>query len=162
MGGLAVQHWGEARLTRDADLTIVPDAGRDAAVVDALLARFDSRLPDPREFALAHPVVLLRADNGVPVDATLGSLPFEARAVDEARDEELVDGVALRLVRPSALVVYKVFAGRPQDWRDVEGIVARQGDRLDRTRIRADLAPLLAAKGDRESLARLDALFGAD
>jgi len=33
IGGIAVQHWGEARLTRDADLTVFTGIGDEASYV---------------------------------------------------------------------------------------------------------------------------------
>jgi hypothetical protein len=115
IGGIAVQHWGEARVTRDAALTIFTGIGDEPRYVDQLLARFDSRLEDAREFALAHRVLLRRAANGIPLNVTLGALPFDDRAVETARDEEIVPGVELRLAGPGALVVFKAFASRPAD-----------------------------------------------
>ena len=73
IGGIAVQHWGEARLTRDADLTVFTGA----------------------------------------------------------------------------------LADRPQDWLDIEGIVAKSGARIDWDEVRADLRPLLELKGEDAALRRL-------
>lgn len=157
LGGLAVQRWGEARATRNADLSVIAGPAGEAQVIDAFLDRFTERMPDARAFARANRVLLLRSADGIPIDVALGSLPFETRAVEDARDEEVVDGVPLRLVRPSALIVYKVFAGRPIG-RDVEGIVARSGTLVDWDSVRADLEELLPAKADTTSLARLEAL----
>jgi hypothetical protein len=158
IGGIAVQHWGEARLTRDADLTVFTGIGDEARYVDELLARFESRMSDAREFALAHRVLLLRASNGIPIDLTLGALPFEDRAVARARDEEIVTGVRLRLAAPGDLVVFKVFADRPQDWLDVEGIVVKSAGLVDWNEVRGDLTALLELKGDVVALERLDEL----
>lgn len=36
IGGLAVLHWGEPRLTRDLDLSLLTGFGGEAAYVDAL------------------------------------------------------------------------------------------------------------------------------
>lgn len=44
------------------------------------------------------------------------------------------------------LVVFKAFAGRTRDWLDIEGIVTRQGARLDTTLIWSELLPLLELK----------------
>ena len=68
IGGLAVKRWGEPRMTRDADLTLLTGFGKEAAFVDALLATFAGRLVEAREFALENRVVLLRASNGVAID----------------------------------------------------------------------------------------------
>ena len=157
--GIAVQHWGEARLTRDADLTVFTGIGDETRYVDELLAHFDSRVAGAREFALAHRVLLLRATNGIPIDLTLGALPFEDKAVVTAHDEEIVTGVWLRLAAPGAIVVFKVFADRPRDWLDVEGIIVKSGRLIDWNEVRGDLTALLELKGDVAALVRLDELL---
>ncbi len=144
IGGLAVGRWGEPRLTLDADLTLLTGFGGEAAYVDALLARFDARLPDARPFALDTRVLLLRAANGVPLDIALGAMPFEARAVDRASDYRLDEQHTLRLCSAEDLVVFKVFAGRPQDWHDVETVLMRQAGRLNLALVREELRPLVA------------------
>jgi len=159
IGGIAVQHWGEARLTRDADLTVVTGIGDEARYVDALLARFAARIDNAREFALRHRVLLLSASNGIPVDLALGALAFEERAATTAAPEQIAPGVWLRLCAPDTLIVYKVFAGRPQDWLDVEGIVTKSAKRIDWSAVLGDLRELLALKEDSESLPRLEALL---
>jgi hypothetical protein len=79
IGGLAVQRWGVERSTRDADMTVLTRF-EDGPVVDALLSRFSARIP-AREFALRSRVLLLVADNGVPLDIALGGLDFEERCI---------------------------------------------------------------------------------
>lgn len=59
----------------------------------------------------------------------------------------------------SASVVFKAFAGRDQDWLDVEGVVLRQGKRLDAELILDELAPLLDLKGTTEDLTRVERLL---
>lgn len=159
IGGIAVQHWGEARVTRDADLTIFTGLGDERRYVDELLGTFKSRIAQPREFALEHRVALLRAGNGVPLDISLGALPFEEKAVAASRPEEIVSGVRLQLAPPGALVVFKAFADRPRDWLDIEGIVVKSGRLIDWTEVRGDLKALLELKGDASALERLEALL---
>jgi hypothetical protein len=67
--------------------------------------------------------------------------------------------VRLRLAPPGALVAFKVFANRPQDWLDVEGIVVKSGRLIDWTDVRMDLRALLELKGDPSALDRLDELL---
>lgn len=55
--------------------------------------------------------------------------------------------------------MFKVFAGRPQDWLDVEGIVAKSGARIDWIGVRADLRTLLELKENVETLPLLEALL---
>ena len=61
IGGIAVQRWGEAHLTRDADLTVYTGIGDELRYVEELLVAFKSRIERAREFALGHRVLLLRA-----------------------------------------------------------------------------------------------------
>ena len=159
IGGIAVQHWGEARLTRNADLTVYTGIGDELRYIEELLGAFKVRIESAREFALGHRVLLLRASNGIPFDVTLGALPFEDKAVALASTEEIVAGVRLHLAPPGALVVFKVFANRPQDWLDVEGIIVKSGRLIDWSEVRADLAALLELKDDTAALGRLDELL---
>ena len=159
IGGIAVQHWGEPRLTRDADLTVFTGVGDEPRYVDALLGYFAARIEGMRAFALRHRVVLLRASNGIPLDVSLGALDFESAAVEKSALVEIADGVQLTLCSADALIVFKVFAGRLQDWLDVEGIVAKSGMRIDWSAVRADLQTLLELKEDAESLPRLERIL---
>jgi hypothetical protein len=51
--------------------------------------------------------------------------------VARAGDQELVDGIRLRICSAEDLVVLKAFAGRHIDWADIERVVARVGSTLD-------------------------------
>jgi hypothetical protein len=152
---LAVLRWGEPRLTRDVDLTIVAGFGEETPVIDGLLERFRPRLENARRFALENRVILLRATNGTPIDVALGALPFEERATERATPFEIGDGHTIRTCSAEDLVVMKVFAGRPQDWIDVEGIVARRGEALDAALVWRELRPLLDVVADPDREARL-------
>ena len=160
IGGIAVQHWGEARITRDADLTVFTGIGDEPHYVDAFLGHFQSRVEAPREFALSRRVLLLRASNDTPIDVSLGALGFEEKAVSTSTLEEITQGTWLRLCSPSALVVFKAFAGREQDWLDLKGIVHKSRNRVDWNEVRRDLRELLDLKGesDSETIKRLEAL----
>ncbi len=160
IGGIAVQRWGEPRLTQDADLTIITGFGGEHAFIDALLDGFDGRRSDARDFALRNRVVLLATSTGVPVDISLGAMPFEERAVARATDFAIAPEVVIHTCSAEDLVVMKAFAGRDRDWLDIRGIVERQAGKLDRELIFAELDPLLDLKEDPESSPRLRALLG--
>jgi len=161
IGALAVQRWGEPRLTQDIDLTVVTPFGAEEPYVDAFLDRFPGRLADAREFALQNRVVLLRSDSGIPIDVALGAMPFEERATDRATDFVLQEGVALTTCSAEDLVVLKTFAGREKDWLDIEGIALRQHGRLDENLIWAELTPLLDLKDAPEAGVRLRAILAS-
>lgn len=151
IGALAVQRWGEPRLTQDVDVTVVTGFGAEAAYVDDLLGRFEGRLAEARDFALAHRVLLLRSAAGIPIDVALGAMPFEERAVARASGYTIDKGVTLTTCSAEDLVVFKAFAGREKDWLDIEGIALRQGRALRRDLIWAELEPLLELKGAPEA-----------
>jgi hypothetical protein len=157
--GLAVQRWGEPRLTQDADLTVITGFGNEAPFVDTLLARFEGRLLDAREFALRNRVVLIRSSGGVPLDIALGAMPFEEHAVARASDFTIATDVVLRTCSAEDLIVFKAFAGRARDWLDIEGIAVRQAGRLDDRLIWAELVPLLELKETPEDAQRLRAIL---
>lgn len=161
IGGLAVLRWGEPRLTRDVDLTIIAGYGDEERYVDILVGELEPRIDQARGFGIDNRVVLARADNGVPIDIALGALPFEERTVERASPYAIADRELLTCSAED-LVVHKVFAGRERDWLDVEGVVARQGEQLDRELIARELRPLLEAVGTSERLARLHEMFEAD
>jgi hypothetical protein len=90
--------------------------------VDTLLAQFEGRLPDAREFALQDRVVLIRSSAGVPLDVALGAMPFEEHVIDRASDFTIAPGAVLRTCSADDLIVFKALAGRTKDWLDIEGI----------------------------------------
>ena len=155
IGGLAVQRWGEPRQTRDVDLTLFTGLGREEQFVDLILAHYAARLPDARRFALERRVLLVETASGVPLDISLGGLPYEARVIERSTPWEVEPGVRLITCSAEDLLVLKAFAGRVQDWLDVEGVIVRQGPRLDRQQVLAELRPLLDLKEDREAEPRL-------
>jgi hypothetical protein len=55
--------------------------------------------------------------------------------------------------------VLKAFAGRDRDWLDVDGVVIRQGSRLNDRLILDELRPLVEVKDDAEALPRLGRMF---
>jgi hypothetical protein len=159
IGGLAVQRWGEPRLTQDVDVTLLTGFGSEAPYVDAILEQFEGRLPDARAFALRHRVLLVRSPAGVPIDVALGAMPFEERAVERATDHRYAPGVVLRTCSAEDLVVMKAFAGRDQDWLDIQGVVLRQAGRLDTAAVMRELEPLLTLEEDPTAGVRLRALL---
>ena len=161
IGGLAVQWWSEPRLTDDVDLTLITGFGGEESYIDALLGLdwLMPRIPNAREIAHSRRVLLLQSKNGVGVDIALGAFPFEELAAQRAGDFEMLPGIKLRLCTAEDLIVFKSFAARAQDWRDVEMTIVRQGDEtLDWDHIFKQLAPLVELKEQPELLDQLEAL----
>jgi hypothetical protein len=78
--------------------------------------------------------------------------------MQRASAAEYAPGVSLRTASAEDLVTMKVFAGRARDLDDVRGILVRQGDRLDRTLVRRELAELEALAERPEFIERFDAI----
>jgi len=158
IGGLALQRWGEPRVTKDADLIVLTSFLEEEDYVDALLSNFEPRRPDAREFALRHRVLLLKEKTGVPMDVSLAGLPFEEGVIERSSLSEFVPNISLRTCSAEDLVVLKSFAARSRDWGDVETIIARQKGKLDWEYILRELAPLAALKEEPEIVDRLKAI----
>ena len=159
IGGLSLQRWGEPRLTQDVDLTVISGFGGEPEYADQFLSVFASRIPDAREFALRHRVLLLLGRNGIPLDVALGAMPFEERAVSRSTPFLVAEGVSLLTCSAEDLIVFKAFAGRAQDWIDIEGIALREHRRLDEGLIWQELIPLLELKEDEQTEPRLRRLL---
>ncbi len=79
IGGLVVQTWGEPRYTKAVDITLLTGFGTEEPFIDALLARYRSRRPDARNFALVNRVLLLQSENGIGIDIAMGALDFDLK-----------------------------------------------------------------------------------
>ncbi len=158
IGGMALLRWGEQRMTRDVDLTLLTGFGGEEPFVAALLRAFEPLVPDAMAFALRNRVLPIRTKAGFKVDIALGGLPFEEQAVARATDYRFAEDVVLRICSAEDLLVMKAFASRPQDWIDVEGILIRQGSALDWPYVYANLEPLAAVKEQPELITQLRTL----
>jgi len=156
IGGLALQRWGEPRETVDVDLTLLTGFGGEEQFIQILLEHFEGRIPDADEFARKRRVLLLRSRKGVGLDIALGALPFEELIVQRSSLFDYTPNIALRTCSAEDLIVLKAFAGRSQDWVDVERIIVRQTGKLDWTYLREQLRPLAELKGMPDILDQLE------
>ena len=155
IGGLALQRWGEPRVTRDVDLTLFTGFRNEGAVIDALLEQYGPRIDDAAAFALENRVLLLQSGEGIGIDIALGGLPYEEAVVARSSLFEFLPGLSLRTCSAEDLVVLKAFADRSRDWADIEGVVVRQGETLDWGYVETSLRPLVDVKGAPHILNRL-------
>ena len=155
IGGIAVQRWGQARVTRDVDITLLTGFGGEDSFIGPLLAQYAPRNIDAAQFARRSRVLLLRSPSGIGIDISLGGLPFEHRVVQRAAFFEFAPGLDLRICSAEDLMVMKLFASRAIDIRDAEGIAVRNDKTLDWGYIEEQLAPLAEAKEEPEILGQL-------
>jgi hypothetical protein len=155
IGGLALVRWGEIRQTQDVDLTLLTRFD-DARFIDELLSSFKPRFVNARDFAVQNRVVLLTASNAVPIDVSLGALPFEEGMIRRATGFAYLPDCNLPTASAEDLIVMKCFAGRTKDWADVEGILARQsGKKLKWKLILSELTALCELKETPETVDQL-------
>ncbi len=141
IGGIALQRWGDQRFTKDADITIASSLEEGAAGLATLITgRFPSRVTNPLEFARKTRMILVTASNGVEVDISLALPGYEDEMFKRTVDYEIETGKSIRLCSAEDLIIHKAIAGRPQDVSDIQGIVYRQGEKLDITYIRTWLS----------------------
>ena len=160
IGGLAVQKWGQVRITQDIDLTLFTGVGDEETFIDALLKTFPARIPDARAFAIQNRVLLLTTRNGIGLDISCGAFTFEECAVSRAKKVQVLPGIRLKLCTPEDLIIYKGFANRPIDWLDIEGIIAKQtSSKLDWKYVFKHLKPLAEAKEEPDIVEKLEALM---
>lgn len=156
IGGIAVQRWGQPRLTRDVDLTIQLPAGREEPILREILRAFPGRMDDALQFALVHRVLPVRLPGGSEADITLGLPGYEEHVIARAVDYDLGGERTVKLCSAEDLIIHKAVAGRPQDLMDIEGIVARQRDRLDLAYLRPWLGELSTLLDDPEVAQRFE------
>jgi hypothetical protein len=89
----------------------------------------------PLDFARRTRELLLRhADSGIDIHLIFGRLPYEVEAISRAELHDLA-GVRVALPQVEDLIIMKAIAQRPQDLRDIEGLLDAHPD--------ADLARVL-------------------
>ena len=136
IGGLAVSQLGRPRLTADIDvLTYLDDDSRIPRLIEgASSAGFSVRIDEAERFARQNRVLLLiHNQTQIPVDVSLGVLPFEREVLE--RSSWIAAG-DLQLPLPSVedLIILKAVAHRPMDLQDITNLMEAH-PHLDRKRI---------------------------
>ena len=162
IGGLAVMRWGEPRTTLDVDMTLLTGFGDEERFASEFLANFSPRISGALELALHKRVLLLRASNGKDIDISFGALPFEEQVIRRATPFEFASGIRLPTCSAEDLFIMKVFAGRPRDWGDAEGVAIRCGKSLKIKCILSTLRQLCGLKETQEAVERAREILKAN
>jgi hypothetical protein len=126
------------------------------ALVRAIVDHFPPRHPDPIAFAQQTRIVPVRARSGCPIDISLSLPGYEDEMMGRAVDYTLEPGRTVRMASAEDLIIHKAVAGRPQDVKDIAGVVYRQRGTLDTTYIRRWLREFAAALDFLEILDRFE------
>lgn len=157
IGGVALQRWSEPRETVDVDLSLLAGFGQEQQFINILLRHFEPRLSNAADFARERRVLLLRSSEGVGLDVALAALPYEELLIQRSSYFDYPPGISLRTCSAEDLIVLKAFAGRGQDWADVERVIVRQTGKLDWDYIYEQLLPLAQLKDAPEVVDQLKA-----
>jgi len=130
IGGIAVGVWGEPRLTRDVDIKVLAWRDERARVLQVLSA-FTPLNADPDAAFQRNGIAFFQDCGGVRVDVMLVDTHFDETVIGRAKMVELQPGQQVRVCSAEDLIIYKLVSIRPRDRLDVEGIVKRQGEKLD-------------------------------
>ena len=104
-------------------------------------------------------MILIQTQSGIALDIGMGALEFEVDSVQRASIWKISELFSIRTCTADDLVVHKAFASRDRDWLDVEGILMRQGKKLNLPQIFAALRPLVELKEDPDILPRLECMM---
>jgi hypothetical protein len=132
IGGIAATVRGEFRATADLDFVLdvaVEDAVKLASNLEGTY--FEPLFPGVSEVVERTFILPLRhKPTGLTVDLALGLSRFEQTAISRAERVQFGSCIA-PVVTSEDLVLMKLFAGRPRDIEDVEGILALRHEEMD-------------------------------
>ena len=158
IGGIALQRWGETRLTRDVDISLLTGFQDEIKYINAFDDFLLPRIENHKEFALENRVILLKTESGIGIDITLAGIPFEEEIMQRATYFQFLDDVTLLTCSAEDLIVMKAFASRDKDWGDIQSILVRQQKQLNWPIIIENLEPLAQVKNLPDMMNRLDRL----
>lgn len=158
IGGIANLVWGEPRSTLDVDASVLVEETEWPNVLKELRRTFHVLPKDPLAFLHDTHVLPVETDAGVRIDLLWARLPYEHKAIARAVTEEIA-GQHVRVCRPEDLIIHKIISERVKDREDVQGIIRRQGARLDRRYLTTHIRTLAAALDQPELLTFLETCF---
>lgn len=132
IGGQAVLLHGSPRATEDIDITLGVDPS-ELPVVERVCATLRLvPLPQQVEAFVNETFVLpVREERtAMRIDFIFSSTAYEQQAIAHAQHVSIA-GVMVPFATAEDLVLHKLFAGRPRDLEDVQGIVRRKKDELN-------------------------------
>jgi predicted nucleotidyltransferase len=126
IGGQAVLLYGEARLTKDIDITLgvgIEELQKITDAVNALGLRIET---DDVDAFVKDTMVLpvSEAKTGIRVDFIFSFSPYERQAIERAPAVSF-DDIPVRFAALEDVVIHKVVAGRARDIEDIKTILLK-------------------------------------
>jgi len=129
VGGIALQIWGEPRLTTDIDLTIFTNLVDETAQIEHFASLYRTREdadPDPIEFAKVRRVLLLKTETDTGIDLMLSGLADISEELRRSSYQRFTPEISLKVCSADTLIAFKTVAGRLKDLADIESVIIRQ------------------------------------
>lgn len=134
LGGVAVSIYGEPRLTFDIDVNLILDNNRiDIFLKESRKFGFSPLPLNIKKFVKVTGVIPMRfLKNKVTgrCDFIIAQNILEYLCIKRARFKKIYS-TRVKLISPEDLVIHKITSQRPRDLEDVQGILIRQGGKLD-------------------------------
>jgi hypothetical protein len=130
IGGIAAGLRGRLRFTDDIDVLLTVPQLQLPRLLEAMAARgFSVDVhTTARQWLQDHMVVM--SYRGIRLDWLKPVVPSYQHVLDTAKPEAW-RGRELRVASAEGLILLKLFAGRPQDWADIDTLLAANQRRLD-------------------------------
>jgi len=158
IGGQAVLLYGEARLTRDIDITLGTDPGRLREVLDWVQGNgWRVLVETPAEF-VGRTMVLPCLDpaTGIRIDLIFSFSFYEQQALKRAR-RVTMGKAEVCFASLEDLIIHKILAGRPRDLEDVRSVLLKNRT-VDRDYVHHGLREFDRSLGEK-SLERFEKLW---
>lgn len=128
VGGLAVQVWGEPRLTRDIDLHVFTNFEDEEGLISKITSKHQPKFSDGLQFALTERVLPVTSPNGITIDVILTGFADLSESLARASYQQFTKDVSLKICSADDLVILKTVAGRSRDWPDIESVLIKQSN----------------------------------
>lgn len=132
IGGIGNLVWGEPRLTVDIDITIHISDIKERDFIKKAGSRFRILVDNPEVFVKKTRVLPLELLENVKGDIIFAGLDYEKKAIERAVEVEISKNNIVRICTAEDLIIHKALSEREKDWQDIEGILLRRGNLLDK------------------------------
>ncbi|VVB97767.1 Uncharacterised protein [uncultured archaeon] len=132
IGGIGNLVWGEPRLTVDIDITVYISEMRERDFIKEAESRFRILVENPDEFVKKTKVLPIEITEGIKGDIIFAGLDYEKKAIERAVEVEISKNNRVRVCTAEDLIIHKALSEREKDWQDIEGILLRRGNLLDK------------------------------
>lgn len=132
IGGIGNLVWGEPRLTVDIDISVQVSDVKERDFIKEVGSRFRILVNNPEDFVKKTRVLPVELSENVKGDIIFAGLDYEKKAIERAVEVEISKNSMVRVCTAEDLIIHKAISEREKDWQDIEGILLRRGNLLDK------------------------------